>query len=236
MLNTAIILAGGFGTRLKSLVSNIPKPMAMVNNQPFLNYLINYLKHYQIKNIVFSTGYLSNVIELHYKNKYENLTINYSKEEEPLGTGGGIRKAIELIDEQNILVLNGDSFFDVNLFELYNQFITNQYDAIIASRKVENADRYGTIETQNQIITNFNEKTGNSKPGIINGGVYILNKNHYINNTINNINFSIEKNYFEKYFKTSVFGTYTCSGYFIDIGIPTDFLRAQNEFKNFKYK
>lgn len=235
MLNTAIILAGGFGTRLKSLVSNIPKPMAMVNNQPFLNYLINYLKHYQIKNIVFSTGYLSDVIELHYKTSFENLNINYSIENEPLGTGGGIRKALELINEQHVLVLNGDSFFDVNLIDLYNQYNTNQYNAIIATRKVDNADRYGTIETKNQIITNFIEKTGIAKPGIINGGVYILNKNHFINNSANNINFSIEKNYFEKYFKSSIFGAHTCDGYFIDIGIPTDFLKAQNEFKNFKY-
>lgn len=95
MLKEAIILAGGFGTRLQAVVSDVPKPMAPINNEPFLNYVFDYLKHYNIKHVVLSTGYLSEKISEYYKGEYKGIKVSYTKEVEPLGTGGGIRLALE---------------------------------------------------------------------------------------------------------------------------------------------
>ena len=115
MLTEAIILAGGFGTRLQAVVSDVPKPMAPINDEPFLNYVFDYLKHFQIKHVVLSTGYLSEKISNYYKEEYQGIKISYTQEIEPLGTGGGIRLAMTKCTTRDVLVLNGDSFFDVNL-------------------------------------------------------------------------------------------------------------------------
>ncbi len=115
MLKEAIILAGGFGTRLKSVVNDVPKPMAPINNEPFLNYVFDYLKHYQIEHVVLSTGYLSEKIVEYYKTVYKGIKVSYAKEETPLGTGGGIRLAMTKCTTKDVLVLNGDSFFDVDI-------------------------------------------------------------------------------------------------------------------------
>src|ERR1700754_2334388 len=106
MLQTAIILAGGFGTRLQSVVSDLPKPMAPVNGQPFLNYQLRYLKKYGIKNVILSVGYRHDKIKQHYKNDFEGLQVNYAVEAQPLGTGGGIRLAMTECSEPEALVLN----------------------------------------------------------------------------------------------------------------------------------
>lgn len=232
---SAIILAGGFGTRLKSLVSDVPKPMASVSDKPFLTYLLRYLNHFEIKQVVLCTGYLSLVIENYFGKNFNKLNLSYSVEIEPLGTGGAIKKALNLICEDNVLVLNGDSFLDLNLFEFSNFFYQNDFNGLLACRSVNDAARYGTLEISNKQIVAFREKTGVNESGLINGGVYLLNKAHYIKNTPADLSFSIEKDYFEKQYQHSRFGAYQCDGYFIDIGIPEDYLKAQNEFKEFKY-
>jgi len=232
---SAIILAGGFGKRLKSLVSDVPKPMAPVLEKPFLTYLLRYLSSFQLKHVVLSTGYLSSVIENYFGNNFNGLKLSYSVEEEPLGTGGAIKKALNLLSDDNVLVLNGDSFLDLNLSEFSNFYYQNDFDGLLACRSVNDAARYGTLEINNKQIVAFKEKIGVNESGLINGGVYLLNKQHYLKNTPSSLNFSIEKDYFEKQIKYSKFGAYMCEGYFIDIGIPEDYLKAQHEFKEFKY-
>ena len=106
MLKEAIILAGGFGTRLQAVVSDVPKPMAPINNEPFLNYVFDYLLHYKIEHVVLSTGYLADKISDYYKNEYRGIKISYTKEETPLGTGGGIRLAMTKCYTSDVLVLN----------------------------------------------------------------------------------------------------------------------------------
>lgn len=237
MINTAIILAGGFGTRLQSVIKELPKPMAPINNIPFLNYQLNYLKHYGIKNIIFSTGFLAEKIKNYYNNNYKGLTIVNSHETNPLGTGGGIRLAINNCSTNEVLVLNGDSFFDVNLFKFYTFHAENSAQVSLALREVSDSSRYGTIlKNKNHSITSFKEKNGINKQGLINGGVYILNKEVYLKYTPLDINFSIEKDFFEKKVnELAIFG-FEFNGYFIDIGIPDDYKKAQNDFKEFKYK
>lgn len=237
MLQTAIILAGGFGTRLQSVVSNLPKPMAPVNGVPFLNYQLQYLKHYGIKNIILSVGYLAEKIQDFYKSDFKDVSISYVIEESPLGTGGGIRLAMEQCQDEYALVLNGDSFFDVNLHDYFRLHVNEVSQCSLALRKVEDSSRYGIIETDaNDCIISFREKTNETKPGFINGGVYILNKELYLKSTPEKTNFSIEKDFFEKHLHATQIKGFEFAGYFIDIGIPEDYTKAQNDFKEFTYR
>ncbi len=236
MLKEAIILAGGFGTRLQSVVNDVPKPMAPINRIPFLNYVFDYLKFYKIQHVVLSTGYLSEKIVEYYKDEFKGIKISYAKEETPLGTGGGIRNAMTKCKTSDVLVLNGDSFFDVNIKTHYRNHIFKQADCTLALRKVDNAARYGTIELGRlDRISAFKEKDNKEVQGLINGGVYILNREVYLNKTEANAVFSIEKDFYEKRLKElNIFG-FEYNGYFIDIGIPEDYKKAQDDFKGFKY-
>ena len=237
MLNTAIILAGGMGTRLKTIISDLPKPMAPIMNVPFLTYQLNYLKHFGIKKVIFSVGYLSEKIIAHYNQSFENINIEYSIEKNPLGTGGGIRMAMSNLNEDLVLILNGDSFFDLNLEQFYNLHLEQKSDFSLALRYVNNSERYGNIEfnSSNQ-ITSFIEKNQLNQSGYINAGVYILSKKLYLQNTKPDINFSIEKDFFEKQLNQLIIKGFEFKDYFIDIGIPEDYLKAQDDFKEFKYK
>ena len=237
MLNTAIILAGGMGTRLKTIISDLPKPMAPIMNVPFLTYQLNYLKHFGIKKVIFSVGYLSEKIIAHYNQSFENINIEYSIEKNPLGTGGGIRMAMSNLKEDLVLILNGDSFFDLDLEQFYNLHLEQKSDFSLALRYVNNSERYGNIEfnSSNQ-ITSFIEKNQLNQSGYINAGVYILSKKLYLQNTKPDINFSIEKDFFEKQLNQLIIKGFEFKDYFIDIGIPEDYLKAQDDFKEFKYK
>ena len=237
MLNTAIILAGGMGTRLKTIISDLPKPMAPIMNVPFLTYQLNYLKHFGIKKVIFSVGYLSEKIIAHYNQSFENISIKYSIEKNPLGTGGGIRMAMSNLNEDLVLILNGDSFFDLDLEQFYNLHLEQKSDFSLALRYVNNSERYGNIEfnSSNQ-ITSFIEKNQLNQSGYINAGVYILSKKLYLQNTKPDINFSIEKDFFEKQLNQLIIKGFEFKDYFIDIGIPEDYLKAQDDFKEFKYK
>ena len=237
MLKEAIILAGGFGTRLQSVVNDVPKPMAPINNEPFLNYVFDYLKHFNIEHVILSTGYLSEKIIEYYKTEHKGIKVSYAKEETPLGTGGGIRLAMTKCSTKDILVLNGDSFFDVDINIHYQNHISKLADSSLALRKVENAARYGTIVIGSEnAIDSFKEKDNIEQPGLINGGVYILNRELYLNKTEVDITFSIEKDFYETKIKElHIFG-FEYAGYFIDIGIPEDYKKAQDDFKGFTYR
>lgn len=231
MLKEAIILSGGFGTRLREVVSDVPKSLAPVNNKPFLDYLLRYLEYYQIENIVLALGHKSEQVVAHYGDKY-----TYSIEKEPLGTGGAIRLAMQKCKHTDVLVLNGDSFFDIDLKRFYNKHIEAISDFSLALRKVQDAARYGTLKLgEMDQIKEFKEKTGKNEPGIINAGIYILDRAEFLDQTPANKPFSIEKDFFEKKVRqTNVYG-FIFDAYFIDIGIPADYASAQNYFKGFKY-
>jgi D-glycero-alpha-D-manno-heptose 1-phosphate guanylyltransferase len=236
MLKEAIILAGGFGTRLREVVSDVPKPMAPVNDKPFLDYLLKYLSHYGIERVILSVGHLSEKIINHYGNNFNGIEIVYSVEKEPLGTGGGIRLAMEKCKEYDVLVLNGDSFFSIDLHSFYNKYSDSVADGALALRYTDNCARYGTIILgELDIIKSFNEKSGHKAPGVINAGVYILSRDIYMEETHAGKNFSIEKDFFEKKLNKLTLYGFTYNGYFIDIGIPEDYKQAQYDFKTFKY-
>ena len=235
MIHTAIILAGGFGTRLQTVVSNLPKPMAPVDGEPFLNYQLRYLKKFGITKVVLSVGYLAEKIKDYYQSSFENIEIHYTMETSPLGTGGGIRLAMDVCSEEQVLVMNGDSFFEIDLGLFSEAHTAQKAEVSIAMRKVENAARYGTIIIDpTQRVVSFREKNNRAEPGTINGGVYILNRNRFLEHTSSGISFSIESDFFEKQMERIYIHGIEFNGYFIDIGVPEDYLKAQDDFKRFK--
>lgn len=226
----AIILAGGFGTRLKQVVSDVPKPMAPINEIPFLVYIFNWLNKYNVTHVVLAVGYKKEVIIDHFGKKYKNIDIDYSIEDTPLFTGGAIKQALNKCREDNIFIINGDTFFDVNLEELLAQHIKLNADFTISVKEMKDFDRYGIVKiNENKEVIGFEEKKYHEK-GYINGGIYCIKKD--LLNKISKPTFSFEKDYMEKYYLKDDIKAYFSDSYFIDIGIPEDYSKAQIDFKN----
>lgn len=230
----AIILAGGLGTRLRDVVKDLPKPMAPVNGKPFLHYLFMYLKEQGIKHVILSVGYKAETIRSYFGDTYLGLSIIYMEEEAPLGTGGGIYQAITLADGP-AYVLNGDTFFDVNLKDLLTFYKEKNADIVLALKRMNNFDRYGTVQlnTENR-IEQFTEKQFLTE-GLINGGVYVMSKNSFARieeerDELFPRKFSFERDVLEQHI--NLLGLYgkVCNGYFIDIGIPQDYEQSQADF------
>ena len=226
-----IILAGGLGTRLRSAVPDLPKCMAPVAGKPFLQYLIDYLLKHQVVKFVFSLGYLHEVIESFLKKEYPYLDCSFSVEEEPLGTGGAIQMACSKTTHENVLVLNGDTFFDIDISSLMNFHQQHHSSCTFSLKPMQNFDRYGVVEiNENAIIQSFHEKK-HYQQGLINGGVYALRVNSFLQLKLP-AKFSFEKDYFEKYVHSEKMMGLIQDSYFIDIGIPEDFNRASIELAN----
>jgi D-glycero-alpha-D-manno-heptose 1-phosphate guanylyltransferase len=220
-----IILAGGFCTLLSNLVRDVPKPMAPINGKPFLHYIFKELQHQKIKNVVLSVGHLKEVIQDFFKNDYLGIDIQYALENEPLGTGGGIKNAFNFV-EDDAYVLNGDTLFDIPLQKIKNE----TYDISIALKPMFNFDRYGTVEVNDeQRIISFNEKKY-CEHGLINGGVYYFRKSLF-DKIETDYKFSFEKDVLEKHLKDLQIHGKIFDNYFIDIGIPEDYKQAQIDFK-----
>jgi len=230
----AIILAGGFGTRLQPIVRDVPKSMAPVNDRPFLEYQLDYLITQEVRKVILSVGYKHEMIINHFRNRYRSLSIDYAVEEEPLGTGGGIRFAFWKIKSGKAYVLNGDSIFHIDLKTLKEKHQKKKADITIALRKLEHTNRFGrVIVNRNHRITGFMEKDQTAGPGFVNGGVYVINKTFLMEPFFRG-KFSIEKDCFERLYSTAKFFGFPSDGYFIDIGVPEDFKKAQNDFDRFK--
>jgi D-glycero-alpha-D-manno-heptose 1-phosphate guanylyltransferase len=233
MLKEALILAGGLGTRLQSVVSDVPKPMAQVAGKPFVEYILKYLKEFGVERVVLSIGYKAEAFQEYFGKNYQGLELEYVIEKEPLGTGGALKLALKHCLHNDVLVLNGDTFFNIELDDLWIFHLLHQADITIALREVENASRYGTVQLNNDgKITAFIEKTGKEEEGLINAGIYIVKKTVFKNYTLPE-KFSLEKDFFEKYLTELKLYGCVCEGYFIDIGIPEDYKKAQDDFKNF---
>ena len=229
VVKEAIILAGGFGTRLQGVVKDLPKPMAPVNGQPFLTHILDYLIEYQYNKVILSVGYLHKKIEEYFGNQYKTLEIDYAVESEPLGTGGGILFAMSKCVTDNVLVINGDTMFKVDL-DAFERFHREKEGLLsIVLREVEDVSRYGSVVVGNDNrITLFAEKMESSGRGFINGGVYLINKEIF-NKYPQPQRFSFEKDLMTKFYMQEPFYAMPSDGYFIDIGIPEDYARAQEE-------
>lgn len=223
----AIILAGGKGTRLQSVVSDLPKPMAPIGDLPFLEYTLNYLISYNINHVVLSVGYKWKMIHDYFGDHYKSVRLSYAVEDNPLGTGGGIKLALEKVEGSDVYILNGDTFFDVNLFDLSEFYFAHQSDMAITVKRKTNFFRYGTVELDVSKVIGFKEKQP-LKYGLINGGVYLVKKDIFDAYKLPR-RFSFETDFMEKHLPTLKICAMRIAEYFIDIGIPADYEKAKKE-------
>jgi D-glycero-alpha-D-manno-heptose 1-phosphate guanylyltransferase len=228
-----VILAGGLGTRLRDAVPDFPKCMAPVAGRPFLFHVIKSLRLQGIEKIIFSLGYKHEVIEAYLADQFSCLQYECVIENEPLGTGGAIQSACQKATTENVLVTNGDTLFQVDIAALLSLHMTQDADPIaiactLALKPMENSDRYGVVEIDDTYtIKSFREKQFYQK-GLINGGIYILNKERLAAHGLPPT-FSFEKDFLEKQAPTGKLKGLPQDGYFIDIGIPEDYTKAQTD-------
>jgi D-glycero-alpha-D-manno-heptose 1-phosphate guanylyltransferase len=230
MINEAIILAGGLGTRLRSAVPDLPKCMAFVAGRPFIYYVIDYYRKQGISRFIFCLGYKHEVIENYLHESFNELDYIVTIEEEPLGTGGAIYQGALIAKTADAIVLNGDTLFKVDVDKLLTFHKQRKSDCTLCLKEMHNTDRYGVVETNSEgRITSFKEKKFYER-SVINGGVYALNVESFLKTSFP-AKFSFEKDYFEKYVSNKKMYGLVQNAYFIDIGIPEDYNRAQEDFK-----
>jgi D-glycero-alpha-D-manno-heptose 1-phosphate guanylyltransferase len=230
----AIILAGGFGTRLRDAVPDLPKPMAPVAGKPFLAWQIEYLTKCGVTHFILSVGYKAQIIRDYFGSEFSGSKITYAEETEPLGTGGAIQFALKHSTQERVFVLNGDSLCQTSLVELRS--LSESTDGVgIVVKHVENAGRYGaiTFDKSKRLVTSFGEKSS-SAPGFINAGIYDI-PTKIFDDVQDQLPFAFETSIIQKLVSKNL---YACESgdFFIDIGIPEDFIRAQTDiplqFKN----
>ncbi len=222
-----VILCGGFGKRLQRVVKDIPKPMAKIKHRPFLDILIDFIASYGFKHFILCTGYKADIIEKYYRQRNSNLTIIFSREEKPLGTGGAIKNAENYIKSSPFLVVNGDSFCKINLREFVSFHLKKDALISIAVTNTDICDDYGVI-TINDLhrIIEFNEKTKGYKNRLINTGFYLLQREVFSLMPKKN-NFSIERDFFPKIIKRNLYAFETQES-LIDIGTPERYEKAKH--------
>jgi D-glycero-alpha-D-manno-heptose 1-phosphate guanylyltransferase len=227
-----MILAGGFGTRLRTVLPDLPKCMAPVNGYPFLECMLHFLWQQGIQHIVLSLGYRHQVIMDYVKSHHPDKQIDFVVETEPLGTGGAIAFALQKISAPEVFVLNGDTFFNGKLAKLEAFHHQHQSHCSLMLKPMEDAARYGTVVIgQDHRITGFEEKKPGAR-GLINGGIYLLNKAGF-EQVIVSKKFSFETEYLAANLQNSRFYGQVQDEYFIDIGIPASYEKAQQEWAVF---
>lgn len=233
-ITEAILLAGGLGTRLRSAIGEIPKPMAPISDShPFLDYIFQFLIKNGIKKAYLSVGYKWEIIENHYGSEYNGVEIEYVVEDERLGTGGGINLALKKVVGNNVYVINGDTFFYINLIHLQELHFKNKSICTLALKEMNKVDRYGSVSlNKSHKIIQFQEKKFQEKC-LINGGIYLINKN-IINSFPNQDNFSFENDFLESNTLDKAIYGIEFKNYFKDIGIPEDFKSFQEKMKTFE--
>ena len=230
-----IVLAGGLGTRLRSVVSEVPKCMAPVAGQPFLYYLLEQLPAGKTGKVVLSVGYLKEKIFDWMDGVRDRFpfAVEYAVEETPLGTGGGIRMALEKCTDDYVAVLNGDTFFDADLQVLQEALAgdAGRSGLAVALKPMKDFDRYGRVDTDRTgLVTAFREKCA-CREGEINGGVYVADRKRLLEElAVFPEKFSFESDFLQGAASRGIVRGVRCGGYFIDIGIPSDYARAQQEF------
>ncbi|MEO1212396.1 MAG: nucleotidyltransferase family protein [Bacteroidota bacterium] len=228
MIKEAIVLAGGKGTRLRSVVSDVPKPMADINGRPFLAYLLDDLAEQGVETCILAVGYKREVIFDYFGESYKGMSIKYSIEEEALGTGGAIKLACNLVEGEEVLAINGDTFFQVDLKKFYAFFTESSATLAMALKEMEDFERYGTVKIGDDgRIMGFEEKKYMPE-GLINGGVYLFRKSLLLEEELPQ-KFSFETDILEKFYDEEAFYGTGFDSYFIDIGIPEDYEKSKHD-------
>ncbi len=222
-----LLLVGGMGTRLRSVLSNKPKPLAPIGGISFLELLVMQIGSQGLHHLVMCTGFQASQIQQEFDDGRKwNVAIDYSEESRPLGTAGAIKLAERFVSQDpEFVVMNGDSFLELDLRRLIRFHREHSGAASIAVRRVPDAARYGTVhvDEKNRVV-GFSEKTGIPEPGLINGGVYVFNR-EVLKNIADGPS-SLEKDVFPAVLNQGIFALEQ-EGMFIDIGTPEDYARAQ---------
>ncbi len=224
-----ICLAGGFGTRLRGVVDDRPKAMATINGVPFLTLLLKKLERHGCSLTVIAVGYMKKSIMGYYGDRFGNMPIRYSVETQPLGTGGAIKKAMALVDAERCMVINGDTYFDIDYDQFFNDPSLSKFDVSVALRRLEKNERYGSVQlfSDGRIIFNGEAKGGS---GLVNAGAYIFRKGVFEDYDMPEA-FSLEYDFLSASLPGLTIGGIEHNGYFIDIGTPATYKDAQVDLR-----
>lgn len=223
----AIVLAGGLGTRLQARVRDLPKPMAPVAGRPFLEYVLDRLIAGGVREVILSVGYRAEAIEAHFGSVYRGATLSYAVEAEPLGTGGAIAHALVGQGNAPVLVLNGDTFLNIDVSLLVHWYDLQPTAVAMVLRDTPDVSRYGSVALKGECVVGFSEK-GRTGRGLINAGIYIVMPQIFADLGLSG-KFSFETEVLQRHLQALKPRAFVTDAYFIDIGIPEDFDRAQQE-------
>lgn len=228
---TGVVLAGGLGTRLRSLVADRPKVLAEINGRPFLAYLLDRFATAGVKNVVICSGYLAEQISAAFGQSYRGMSIRYSVESSQLGTGGALRLALPLLDSDLLLVANGDSFFDADLEAFYTSHQESGAAVSLLLAHVEDISRFGAVDiAADGSVARFEEKGTASGSGLINAGIYLVRR--ALIAKISSVKpVSLEREIFPGLLGNDLYG-FPQVGKFIDIGTPADYEAAADFFQH----
>lgn len=224
---TAIILAGGRGSRLGDLTKETPKPLLTVAGRPFIFHLLDYLDDQGIREVILAVGYLGEQFQELLGANYKNVSIQYSIETIPLDTGGALNKALAMSEDENIFVFNGDTSIKVRLHELEERHLLTQASLSLCLKFLEDTSRYGRVELEQDFVKQICEK-GQKEAGFINAGVYLLQRSQWPTMEFKNKkSFSLEKEVFPWFLQHKKVSYFISKSNFIDIGTIGDFKRSQ---------
>jgi D-glycero-alpha-D-manno-heptose 1-phosphate guanylyltransferase len=226
-VDEAVVLAGGFGTRIRSVVSDVPKPLAPIRGRPFLAYLLDLLSAQGFKKVVLATGYMGDLVAKTMGDRWEGMCLRYSHEDVPLGTGGAIARAAAQIDGNAFFAINGDTYVRLD-YQAFDAFVVKTDSTLgIALTHVPDVARYGAVKVAEGCAIGFTEK-GVSGPGYINAGVYRIDRQS-MDKLSGKGNFSFETEVLVPAVSRHGIAAFTNTRHFIDIGVPEDYQRAQDE-------
>jgi D-glycero-alpha-D-manno-heptose 1-phosphate guanylyltransferase len=232
---TAALLVGGTGTRLRPVVQDRPKVLAQIHDRPFLAYLLDQLAEAGIGRVVLCTGFRADMVQKEFGETYQGMALEFSPEEEALGTGGALRLALARFRSNPVLVMNGDSCCGVDLQQFMNFYQTSQARAALVLTQVPDCGRYGSVQLDAQDhILKFGEKEATSGPGWINAGIYLLDLS-LIEAIPASTQVSLEREVFPRWIGSSFYG-FRAPGPFIDIGTPESYARAFQFFSSASQK
>ncbi len=225
----AVILAGGLGTRLRAEVTDLPKTLAPVNGRPFITYLLDALASRGVRHTVLATGYLAPKVERALGETWSGMRLSYSVEHHPLGTGGALRRATSLTAGGSVIVLNGDTYLELDVDAFAGSMAAKGAELGIALAAVPDVARYGAVLVASGLVTSFGEKAQQG-PGLINAGVYYASKAALAALPARE-SFSLETEVLAPAAAAGRLHAFTDTHRFIDIGIPEDYARAQEMAK-----
>lgn len=226
---TGAILAGGLGTRLRAAVPNRAKVLAEIRGRPFLAYLLDRLARVGVPRVVLCTGYRGDQVRAEFGDSYDGMALVYSQESSPLGTAGALRLALPLSHSDPVLVINGDSFCDVDLSAFYDWHCARRAEATLVLVQMSDTGRYGCVSmNEDGAILGFDEKSVSGNSGWINAGIYLIARS-FIQKIPKNRTVSLEKEMFPTWIGRGFYG-YPTHGRFLDIGTPEAYKAAKKFF------